>query len=64
MKKKASEIRVGDSLIVGGEHLKVLTCELSETSKQGAKKCRLEAQRTSGEKVVLIRPADYPLEVA
>lgn len=64
MKKKASEVRVGDVLMVGGERLKVLTSELSETSKQGAKKCRLEAQRASGEKVVLIRPADYPLEVA
>lgn len=64
MKKKASEVRAGDLLIVGGERLKVLTFEMSETSKQGAKKCRLEAQRASGERVVFIRPADYPLEVA
>lgn len=64
MKKKASEIKVGDSLIIGGEKLKVIAVETSDISKQGAKKCRIEAQRDSNEKIVVIRPADYPLEVA
>ncbi len=63
MKKKASEIKVGDTLVLGGEKLKVIAVEVSDISKQGTKKCRIEAQRVSQEKIVVIRPADYPLEV-
>lgn len=64
MKKKAKDLKVGDTLVIGGEHLKVATFELSDVAKQGAQKCRIEACKSSGEKVVLVRPADYPLEVA
>lgn len=62
MKKKASEIKVGDVLTIGGEKIKVVAVEHSDISKQGTKKTRIEAKKQSGEKIVLIRPADYPLD--
>ncbi len=64
MKKKAGDVKIGETLIIGGEKLKVLSVELSDIGKQGTKKCRIEAQRPSQEKMVIIRPVDYPLEVA
>lgn len=62
MKKKALEIKKGDTLIVGGEELKVEEVETSDISKQGAKKVRMVAKKKTGEKVVIIRPEDYPVE--
>jgi translation elongation factor P/translation initiation factor 5A len=63
MKKTAAQIKVGDIIHIGTEKLKVATVETSDISKQGTKKVRIEAQRTSGEKVAVIRPADYPFDV-
>lgn len=63
MKKKASELKPGDVLVIGGEKVTVLTVEVSDTSKQGAKKCRIEAKKANGEKIVLIRPTDYPFDI-
>jgi translation elongation factor P/translation initiation factor 5A len=62
MKKKASEIKQGDSIVIGGEKLIVVAVELSDIGKQGTQKCRIEATKSSGEKIVLVRPADYPIE--
>jgi len=62
MKKKAKDIRKGDMLIIGSDTLSVESIEVSGIGKQGVQKCRIEAKKASGEKVVLIRPADYPLE--
>ena len=64
MKKKAEVIKVGDVIIIGGEKLKVVSIELSDASKQGTKKCRLETTKANNDKVVIIRPADYPFECA
>lgn len=63
MKKKASELKVGDKISIAGEELKVLVVEVSDIGKQGTKKCRIEASKKNGEKVVIIRPADYPVDV-
>lgn len=63
MKKKACELVAGEKILVGGETLEINAVENSDISKQGTKKTRLEAHRTSGEKIVLIRPADYPFEI-
>lgn len=62
-KKKASDLKVGDHIILAGEKLSISSTESSDVSKQGTKKCRIEAKKASGEKVVIIRPADYPFEV-
>ena len=62
MKKKAIELKKGDKVILGGEQLVVRDIETSDIGKQGSKKCRIVATKSDGEKVVLIRPADYPFE--
>lgn len=62
MKKKAIEIKKKDVLIIAGEELEVEEVESSDVSKQGTKKVRIVAKKKNGEKVVVIRPADYPVE--
>ena len=63
MKKKAVEIKKGDNLTVAGEELVVEEVEISDIGKQGTKKVRLVAKKKNGEKIVIIRPEDYPLDV-
>ena len=62
MKRKASEIKKGDIISIGGEEMEVEEVESSDIGKQGTKKVRIVAKKKTGEKIVLIRPADYPLE--
>jgi len=62
VKKKASELKVGDVVSIGGEKLKVIALEVSDIGKQGTKKVRIQAEKENGEKVVIIRPEDYPFE--
>lgn len=64
MKKIAKEIKAGDTLIIAGEKLKVASVESSDIGKQGTQKCRIEAKKANGEKVAIIRPADYPFNTA
>lgn len=58
--KLAKNLRVGDCILVGGEKLTALHTETSDIGKQGAVKCRIEAQKQNGERVLIIRPAEYP----
>jgi len=62
MKKKAEELKKGDSFNIGPESLNVESIELSDVGKQGVKKCRIVALKSNGEKVILIRPSNYPFE--
>ena len=62
MKKKAKELKKGNKIKVGGKNFIITDTELSEIGKQGTRKCRIEAKSETGEKIVLIRPEDYPLE--
>ena len=39
MKKKAEELKQGNKILIGGEHLLVVEVELSDVGKQGVKKC-------------------------
>ncbi len=61
MRKKAIELKKGDTLILGAEKLKIIEIETSDISKQGTKKVRIVAEKSDKEKVVIIRPADYPV---
>lgn len=62
MRKPAKDIKKGDKLVIAGEVLTVESVELSDLGKQGSQKCRIEAKKGNGEKIVMVRPADYPLE--
>ncbi|MCK9596950.1 hypothetical protein M0R19_07205 [Candidatus Pacearchaeota archaeon] len=63
MKKQAKEIKKGDSIHIAGKICLVETFELSNIGKHGKRKCRIEAKTSEGEKIILIRPEDYPIEV-
>lgn len=63
VKKKAVEVKKGDKIVIGGEELEVEEIEVSDIGKQGTKKVRIVAKKKSGEKAVIIRPEDYPVEV-
>ena len=62
MKKKAEELKKGDKFAIGTEILSVESIELSDVGKQGVKKCRIVALRTGGDKVIIVRPSNYPFE--
>jgi len=63
MKKKAVQVKKGDKILIAGKKFSVETVETSDIGKQGTKKCRFELKSAEGEKVVIIRPEDYPVEV-
>jgi len=62
-KKKAKELKKGDTISIGAEKLTIENIEKSDIGKQGAEKVRIEAKKASGEKVIVIRPADYPFDL-
>lgn len=61
-KKEAIEIKKGDVIVVGGEELEVAEVEVSDIGKQGTKKVRIVAKKSNGEKTIIIRPEEYPIE--
>jgi len=60
MKRIAKELKKGDKIAIGSETLIIESLEVSGIGKQGTQKCRIVAVRANGEKLVIIRPADYP----
>lgn len=64
MKKKARDLQIGEKIIIGGKICTVISKEISDIGKQGMRKCRLELKTAEGEKVVIIRPEDYPFDIA
>ncbi|MDP2672668.1 MAG: hypothetical protein Q8O84_02555 [Nanoarchaeota archaeon] len=63
MKKKAEELKKGNKFAIGSEILSVDNVELSDVGKQGVKKCRITARKANGEKVIIVRPSNYPFEI-
>lgn len=63
MKKKAKDLKKGDKIIIAGGDWIIEETEISDIGKQGTQKCRIVAANAKKEKVVIIRPADYPFEV-
>jgi len=62
MKKQAKDLKKGDRIIVAGSRCIIENIEFSDIGKQGKRKVRLEVKTEKGEKVVIIRPEDYPFE--
>jgi len=62
-KKKAGELKEGDKIKIAGKEAVVGEIEVSDIGKQGTKKVRIVAD-ADGEKVIIIRPEDYPLDAA
>lgn len=64
MKKQAKDIKKGDNIILAGRKFFIEEIELSDIGKQGTKKCRIVAKGDDGNKTIIVRPEDYPFEIA
>lgn len=62
MKKKAKDLKKDDRIKIAGKTFIVDEIEISDIGKQGTRKVRIAAKSESGEKIVIIRPEDYPFE--
>ncbi len=62
MKKISKDLKKGDIIILSGKEFIIENIEFSEIGKQGTRKCRIEAKTKEGEKIVVIRPEDYPFD--
>lgn len=62
MKKLAKELKRGDKINIFGKEAVVEEIEFSDIGKQGKKKARIVA-KTDEQKVVMVRPEDYPFDV-
>ena len=61
-KKQAKELKKGNKVVVAGKSFNIENIEISDIGKQGKRKVRLELKDDKGEKLVIIRPEDYPFE--
>jgi translation elongation factor P/translation initiation factor 5A len=64
MKVKAETLKIGQKIIVAGKPCVIEETEVSDIGKQGVKKCRLVVLTSDKEKIVIVRPSDYLIELA
>lgn len=62
MRKLASQLKKGDKILIASQEYVIEEIEISDIGKHGKRKVRLVAKNPKDEKIVLIRPEDYPLE--
>ena len=62
MKKLAKDLKKGDKINLTGKTCLIENTEISDIGKQGKRKCRIVAITDEGEKIVIVRPEDYPIE--
>ena len=62
MKKLARDLKKNDKIKMAGKNLLIQEIELSDIGKQGKSKTRIVALTELNEKIVIIRPEDYPFE--
>ena len=63
MKKRANQLKQRDKISLAGEESTIQEIEISDIGKHGKRKVRIVAITSKGEKKVIIRPEDYPIEV-
>ncbi|MEK6859228.1 MAG: hypothetical protein AABX54_00285 [Nanoarchaeota archaeon] len=63
MKKQAKDIKKGDRIMIADQKAIVEELEISDIGKQGKRKVRIGALTEKNEKLILIRPDDYPFDV-
>ena len=61
--KKVVELRPGNYIWHNGKVYRVASIETSKTGKHGSAKARVEAISFDGDKVVIIKPTQDPIEV-
>ncbi len=62
MKKTAAELKKGEKILIANQEYLTDEIEVSDIGKQGKRKVRILAKNAKEEKIVLIRPEDYPFE--
>ena len=63
MKKQAKDLKKGERIRIADKFLIINEIEISDIGKQGKRKVRIVASEERGEKIILIRPEDYPFEI-
>ena len=63
MKKQAKDLKVGDKIKLADKICIIMAIEASDIGKQGKRKIRLELITESKEKIIIIRPEDYPFDL-
>jgi len=64
MKKQAKELQKGEKVVIADQVCVILDLEISDIGKHGKRKVRVEAETQQGEKIVIIRPEDYPFSLS
>jgi translation elongation factor P/translation initiation factor 5A len=62
MKKPAGQLKKGDKIILAGQEYLIEELEISDIGKHGMRKVRIVALSLSKEKMIIIRPEDYPFD--
>jgi translation elongation factor P/translation initiation factor 5A len=62
MRKQAKDLVKGEKILVSNQECVVNDIEISEIGKHGKRKCRLDLATSRGDKLVIIRPEDYPVD--
>jgi len=62
MKKPANQLKKGDKIILANQEYIIEELEISDIGKHGMRKVRVVALSPKQEKIVLIRPEDYPFD--
>ena len=62
MKKLARDLKKGDRIRIAEQNGIVEGIEISDIGKQGKRKVRISALTDRKEKIILIRPEDYPID--
>ena len=60
----AKDLKKREIVLVAGKRCKIIEIEISDIAKHGKSKVRLEILTPEEEKLVIIRPADFPMEVS
>jgi len=63
MKKQAKDLKKDNQVLVADQPCIVESLELSDIGKQGKRKARIVVITPKGEKMILVRPEDYPFDV-
>jgi len=64
MRKPAKDIQAGEKVVIAGQSCIVEDVEISDIGKHGKRKVRIEAVTEKGERIVIIRPEDFPFETS
>ena len=63
MKRLAKDLKENDKIIITGQKAAIKKIEFSDIGKHGKRKARIEAITEKNEKIIIIRPEDYPFEL-